>query len=124
MTVIEAVPPAATRVLVACAWLAGLAVTVQPSGPVAAIANVVSVAVPFRSERLNENVLDAGPRSSGKSEVRVTSPPTFASVRMVSGSEVVPCGPVASTRNVEVPVAASLGMSTLRLTSTGLPLVT
>ncbi len=45
LTVMFEVLPAVTLVLVACASPAGLAVTVQPSGPVASIENVASTAV-------------------------------------------------------------------------------
>ena len=74
VTVIEPVLPAATVVLVACAWPAGLAATVQPSGPAASIVNVISAEVSLWSVRLNVKVVVDGPLSSAKSAVSVTSP--------------------------------------------------
>ena len=67
MTVIAPVLPALTVVLVACAWPAGLAATVQPAGPTASIVNVISAEVSLWSVRLKVNVVLAGPLSSAKS---------------------------------------------------------
>ena len=72
--------------LVAWAWPAGLAATVQPAGPVASIVNVISAAVPLWSVRLKVKVVAAGPRSSGKSEVSVTLPAAASATRIDSGS--------------------------------------
>ena len=111
--------------LVAWAWPAGFAETAQPSaGVVAFMENVVSVGVPLSSVMLNVNEPEAGPVSSGKSEVSVTAPAACSSTRTVSGRVAV-SGPLWVRTSIRVsPGAASSGISTFRSTSTGLPGVT
>ncbi len=103
---------------------AGFAPTVQPSGPVACIVNVVSAAVSLWSVTLNVNVEPLAAWSSGKSEVSVTSPAAASATRIVSGSVSTPPPPVATTRRFVLPAAASSGISTSSVTSGVSPGVT
>jgi hypothetical protein len=124
VTVMSPVAPALTVSVVACASLCGLAPTVQPSGPVAFIVNVVSAAVSLWSVTLNVNVEPAAAWSSGKSEVSVTAPAAASATRIVSGSVSAPPPPVATTRRSVLPAAAPSGISTSSVTSGVSPGVT
>ena len=115
VTVIEPVLPAATVVLVAWAWPAGLAATVQPSGPTASIVNVISAEVSLCSVRLYVKVVVEGPLRDAKSAVSVTSPAAASATRIEIGRTSVWPPPVAVTVMVLLEAGAPVGISTSRV---------
>src|SRR3954453_20721431 len=94
----------------------GLAVTVQPDGPVAPIANVMSDAVPFFRSTLNVYVSVVLPWSSGNWAVSVAVPPASVATRTVIGSVALPPPPRAATLIRAVPCCAPSGTTTSSVT--------
>src|SRR3954447_218990 len=108
--------PALTGTLVARSEPDGLAVTVQPDGPVAPIANVMSDAVPFFRSTLNVYASVVLPWSSGNWAVSVAVPPASVATRTVIGSVALPPPPRAATLIRAVPCCAPSGTTTSSVT--------